>query len=117
CAFVAKPLRLPADLAALLGPGAPPLPESALDPAYAARNGGADPLALRDDLMHAFETLTRAGPPGLDYAVRFVQGLARCAGDQGLDACAREARRAGDVALLLATLSERAERAGRALPI
>lgn len=116
CAFVAKPLRLPADLPALLGPAAPPLSDHALAQ-EAGRNGGGDPLALRDDLLHARATLAREGGRGLDYAARFVRGLARCAGDQRLQDCAQAAQRAGDAGLLLAALTERADRAGRARPI
>lgn len=129
CAFVAKPLRLPADLPALLGPAAPALPDTAPDPVPGGafdrgldrqgpgRNGGADPLALRDDLLRARAALAQAGPGGLDYAARFVEGLGRCAGDRGLEACARAALQAGDAALLMDALSERADRAGQALPI
>lgn len=112
CAFVEKPLRLPGDLPALLGPAAPVL-AAALGP-EAGRDGGADPLALRDDLLHARAALAGGG---LEYAARFVQGLGRCAGDAALQACARAARAAGDAELLRAALTERAERTGRALPI
>jgi DNA-binding response OmpR family regulator len=82
CAFVAKPLRLPADLPALLGTeaGALPLPEAP------------DPLALRDDLEQARRALAEAR---LDYASRFVEGVARCAGDEGLARAAAQARRCG----------------------
>jgi CheY-like chemotaxis protein len=110
CAFVAKPLRLPGDLAALLGPEAPVLPAAALPDRTAGRNAGADPLALRDDLMHARDVLARPGPGDVDYVVRFVQGVARCVGDPGLHAQARAARQSGDIAPLLAALSDRTAR-------
>jgi CheY-like chemotaxis protein len=111
CAFVAKPLRLPGDLAALLGPDeAPQMPPSALADPAAGRNAGADPLALRDDLIHARDVLSRQGRGGLDYAARFLQGLARCAGDAGLTAQADAARASGEIGPLMASLSDRAAR-------
>lgn len=100
CAFVAKPLRLPADLSALLGMDAPVLPTGALPGAEAGRNAGADPMALRDDLIHASRVLQDHGNAALDYAAGFVQGLARCTGDTALQGLAQQAvarRDAGDL--------------------
>jgi CheY-like chemotaxis protein len=95
--FLAKPLRLPADLPVLLGPAAPaggatgPLPPI-------------DPLALRDDLARAGRALA---DQRLDYAAGFLQGLARCAGDPGLDQAATLARRTGEAGPLSRLLAER----------
>ncbi len=58
------------------GPRGPrPLPEGEVDP---------DPIALRDDLCHAAEILSRGGGPGLDYVAQFLAGVAKGAGDHGL---------------------------------
>ena len=46
-----------------------------------------DPLALRDDLTRALQLAGRDG----DYVARFVQGLARSAGDPELEAAVRDA--------------------------
>lgn len=107
CAFVAKPLRVPADLPALLGPMLQlpgPIPGRDAGP-----NAGADPLALRDDLRRA---LTALGEARLGYAARFVQGVARCAGDDGLGAAALAAQRTGRPAGLIAALAAREASAG-----
>ena len=117
CAFVAKPLRLPGDLPALLGPDAPAVPAGSLPGAQAGRNGGADPMALRDDLVHARAVLLDRGADGLDYAARFLQGLARCTDDTALQGLARDARLSGDTACLLDVLRERAAAEGRQRPI
>lgn len=106
CAFVAKPLRLPADLPALLGRG---LEAPAVLPGpEAGPNAGADPLALRDDLRHARAALDQAR---LGYAARFVQGLARCVGDDGLGRAALAAQHSGQAGGLLAALALREGRA------
>lgn len=98
-AFIAKPLRLPRDLAALLGAPA------ALPPSAAA--SGEDPLALRDDLSRARTILARDGVKGLDYAARFVEGVALCAGDPQLLAVAARARRRRDPSVLRNALESR----------
>lgn len=95
--FVAKPLRMPGDLGALLG-----LPDAV---AGGGPPGGADPLALRDDLLRARAALAGAAPR--DYALGFVQGLALCAGDEGLGREAARARHSGESAGLLAALAAR----------
>ena len=110
CAFVAKPIRLPADLPALFGPDGPLLPAAALPDPDAGRNAGSDPMALRDDLVRAHVELERTGVAGLDYAAGFLQGLAHCAGDDGLQAAVRHARQSRDIAPLLAELAARTER-------
>ena len=83
-AFVAKPiLGLAAFQAAILGAlppgrgprGPRPLPEGGVDP---------DPVALRDDLCHAAEILSRGGASGLDYVAQFLGGVAKGVGDEGL---------------------------------
>jgi CheY-like chemotaxis protein len=117
CAFVAKPLRLPADLPALLGPDTPSVPPGSMHGPQAGRNGGADPMALRDDLVHARTVLMDRGTDGLDYAASFVQGLARCTGDPALQGLARDARLSGDASCLLDVLSERAAAETRHRPI
>jgi CheY-like chemotaxis protein len=108
CVFVAKPLRLPADLPALLGPGL--VAPGVLPGPEAGPNAGADPLALRDDLRHAREAV---GQARLGYAVRFVQGLARCAGDDLLGRAAVAAQHSGQTAALLAALAAREQQGGR----
>lgn len=118
CAFVAKPLRIPADLTALLGPYAPVLP--GIEPEFTgavggydaspadSRNAGADPLALRDDLLQVQAVLDRqTAPGGFDYALQFLQGVARCSGDAGLDTQIRCAVRDGNIRPLLAALASR----------
>jgi len=117
CAFVAKPLRLPADLPALLGPEAPTIPASALPGPEAGRNAGADPMALRDDLVHARTVLQHRGHDGLEYAASFVLGVARCADDPALLALARDARNSGDADGLLLALGERARSEALRRPI
>jgi CheY-like chemotaxis protein len=97
-AFLAKPLRLPADVPVLIGmapPGAPEPPRDALT---------ADPLALRDDLTRAARVLPDAR---IDYVARFIAGVARCAGDQGLAGAASEALAKGEVEALRVALAER----------
>ncbi|QFS81307.1 KDP operon transcriptional regulatory protein KdpE [Roseivivax sp. THAF40] len=45
----------------------------------------ADPIAYRDDMAHAAEVLSREEDlPGLDYAARFLSGVALSAGDRAL---------------------------------
>jgi len=115
CAFVAKPLRLPADLPTLFGPGCPTLPDPHQPRPDVGRNAGGDPMALRDDLVRARAVLERAAqargdPDGLDYAAGFVQGLARCVGDDGLQAAARRARESRDVVPLMAEIAARTHR-------
>jgi CheY-like chemotaxis protein len=82
--FIPKPiLGLAAFQAAILsalppgrGPKGPrPLPVGEVDP---------DPIALRDDLCHAAEILSRGGGPGLDYVAQFLAGVAKGVGDEGL---------------------------------
>lgn len=107
CAFVAKPLRVPSDLPALLGPGLQ-LP-GAIQGREGGTNADADPLALRDDLRRALAAL---GEARLGYAARFVRGVARCAGDDGLGAAALAAQRSGRPAGLIAALAAREASAG-----
>jgi len=106
-AFVAKPVRIPQDLAALLGPGAPVLAEHGPGTGEGGRNAGADPLALRDDLLRMQAVLDQDAPRGLDYAVGFLQGLARCTGDAGLGEQARRAAISRDALPLVAALTAR----------
>lgn len=94
CAFVAKPLRLPADLPALFGPGTA-APRTLAAP---------DPLALRDDLERGRRALAEAR---LDYASRFIEGVARCTGDDGLAQAAEQARQQGQGEGLRASLEAR----------
>lgn len=58
-----------------------------------------DPLALRDDLIHAAEVLhPDAGEAALDYAAQFLRVLARSAGDAPLEQAAnRLAARDGSI--------------------
>lgn len=57
-----------------------------------------DPIALRDDLIHAAEVLRPgAGGPAMDYAAQFLHGLALAAGDEGLERAADQlAQHQGD---------------------
>lgn len=110
--FVAKPLRLPADLVVLLGPGAPTLADWTAPPEAEGRNGGADPLALRDDLMTAQAALTQGDAQGLAWALQFVGGVARCVGDAGLVQAVAQARVSGQSCALAAALDARAVGAG-----
>ncbi|MFN4156522.1 MAG: response regulator [Paracoccaceae bacterium] len=61
-----------------------------------AEGGGADPLALRDDLAHAADLMASAPDAAVrGYLARFVAGIARSAGDADLaDAAAAAALRA-----------------------
>jgi len=43
-----------------------------------------DPVAFRDDLLHAADTLKEADEDLIDYVAQFLGGLARSAGDKGL---------------------------------
>ncbi|WP_294224456.1 response regulator [uncultured Shimia sp.] len=43
-----------------------------------------DPVAFRDDLLHAADTLKEADEDLIDYVAQFLGGLARSAGDQRL---------------------------------
>lgn len=102
-AFVEKPIRLPQDLADLLGPAlAGDAGSARLGPAAAlGRMPAPDPLALRDDLAQAERALAE---DRRDYALGFLRGLARCVGDPGLAASAEEARATGRTDLLRADL-------------
>lgn len=94
-AFIDKPI---VGLAAFLGAILPHLPDHAGDHADLAAPPAPAPLApdrlaLRDDLARAAALLARPpadAPPG--HAAAFVQGLARSAGDTGLESAARAAR-------------------------
>ncbi|WP_412555261.1 response regulator [Shimia sp. MIT1388] len=43
-----------------------------------------DPVAFRDDLLHAADTLKEGDEELIDYVAQFLGGLARSAGDKGL---------------------------------
>ena len=112
-AFVAKPLRLPADMAVLFGksetdiPLGPGLAGGTAPPEETGRNGGADPLALRDDLQRARRLLVSDDPGNRGYAVSFLKGLGHCSGDVALtDAAAAHGHGAG-VARLIAAVDAR----------
>ncbi len=67
--------------------------------------GVPDHLALRDDWLWARTALAEGR---LDYASRFVEGVARMAGDMALFRLAVRARQEGDAAALATALAERA---------
>lgn len=97
-AFIAKPL---ASLAAFQQALLAHMPEAALATGLRmlpSEQINPDPLALRDDLAHAARFLDEQdGPQAVDYVARFLMGLARSAGDEGLAEAARalvEARQA-----------------------
>lgn len=134
-AFWEKPLHLSGPLAQMLGiapvPGAPlPVcgsfsapparPHSGADtsiaprspdtpwPRHPDRNMGADPLALRDDLLHAQGLLLPdAGPARIGYAAQFLVGIARSMDDRPLLALAERVRSSGEAAPLIAHLNQR----------
>jgi len=75
-----------------------------------------DPLALRDDLLHAAAML--AGRPdgaALNYAAQFLRGLARAAQDHGLEQAAGwlDARDAGGLGRVRGILQSRIRAAAR----
>lgn len=123
--FWQKPLRLSGPVAQLLGMADTPAPNGALHtpsaPASAAqpgagalwpdppcRNTGADPLALRDDLLRAQDMLAQGGTPGaIGYAAQFLSGIARSLDDRPLLALAEHVRSSGDAAPLIAHLEGR----------
>lgn len=123
--FWEKPLRLSAPQARLLGIAAGPLAAGGSDiaraenpartpdcaaplPRIADRNMGADPLALRDDLLHAQGLLAlTAEPARIGYAAQFLAGIARGLGDQPLLALAERVRISGEAAPLIAHLNRR----------
>lgn len=120
-AFWEKPLRLSGPLGRLLGmdqdhgranmdaPGAPPGPDAAENrPRQPSRNMGADPLALRDDLLRARYMLTHAGAPSrIGYAAQFLTSIARSLDDGTLLALAERVRTGGDATALIAHLDRR----------
>lgn len=72
------------------------------------RNAGADPLALRDDLLRAQELLAQPpAPERIGYAAQFLAGIARSLDDQPLLALAERARSSGEAAQLIAHLDRR----------
>lgn len=64
-----------------------------------------DPIALRDDLRLAADLVQTRGDP--TYALSFLQGLARAAGDPALEAATRAARTGFDRALLARLVLDR----------
>jgi len=84
-------------------------PDSAAPPRPVPdRNMGADPLALRDDLLHIQGMLAQATEPArIGYAAQFLVGIARGLGDQPLLALAERVRISGEAAPLLAHLDRR----------
>lgn len=73
-----------------------------------ARNMGADPLALHDDLAYAHALLAQPPKPErIGYAAQFLTGIARSLDDQSLLALAERVRSSGEVAPLLAHLGQR----------
>ncbi len=69
------------------------------------RNTGADPLALRDDLLRAQDMLAHDTEPAqIGYAAQFLAGIARSMDDQPLLALAERVRRSGETAALIAHL-------------
>lgn len=121
-AFLAKPLSLSAHLTPLLGVAvdlgqrlgvidtALGLPStarpSALESPRPNRNMGADPLALRDDLMRARDLLARGQEPAsIGYAAQFLSGIARSLDDRRLMELAERVRQSGEPAPLLAHLT------------
>mgnify|MGYP002621206565 FL=1 len=124
--FWEKPLQLSGPLAQMLGvapaPGdplpvagppsgpthPPPLSTAAPWPRHPDRNMGADPLALRDDLLHAQDLLLQDGEPArIGYAAQFLAGIARSMGDRPLLALAERVRASGEAAPLIAHLNKR----------
>lgn len=117
--FWVKPLRLSGPLARHLGlvpdPGEPTV--SPVAQAVAAsrppprppeRNMGADPLALRDDLLHAQDLFAQASEPArIGYAAQFLSAIARGLDDQPLLALAERTRTSGEAAQLIAQLDRR----------
>lgn len=74
------------------------------DPATA----GADPLALRDDLIHAADLMAMApDPEARSYLARFVAGVARSAGDTDLAEAAAAAALRPEALPLLHRLVQR----------
>lgn len=75
-----------------------------------------DPLALRDDLLHAAAVLGgRPDGAALDYAAQFLRGLARAAGDRALEEAAGwlSARDAGGLGRARGLVQARIEAAAR----
>lgn len=120
-AFWEKPLRLSGPLGRLLGMDRdrdranmdrPDTPSGirATDcwPHQPSRNMGADPLALRDDLLRAQYMLAHASAPSrIGYAAQFLTGIARILDDGILLALAERVRTGGDAAALIAHLDRR----------
>jgi DNA-binding response OmpR family regulator len=114
-AFCAKPLDMAGHLAAILG-ATRAQAQSILDPrllrpggapadARGGQAGGADPMALHDDLKRAHALLRARGSVG--YAGQFVGGIARSLNDAKLIAAADLARDRGRRRPLLDVLSAR----------
>ena len=92
--FLAKPIdSLAVFQQAILGPLADP--ERSAPRALPADRIAPDPLALRDDLVHAAAVLAprRGAEPALDYAAQFLQALGRSAGDRDLERAAGQVAR------------------------
>ena len=111
-AFLLKPLSLARHLGALLGAASPAGTDLAgIDRALGllpggtrgARNAGADPLALRDDLRLVRDLLTGpADPARLSYAGQFLASIGSAMQDEALAQQARAATARGDRAALVA---------------
>lgn len=124
-AFLEKPISLATHLEQMLGRRAET--PAGLGPAAIARgttghagprpsrNTGADPLALRDDLMRATRLLSEAGqnpngaPALTGYAAQFLAGIARSLEDWPLMELAERTRLNGHPEALLAHLHHRME--------
>ena len=120
-AFWEKPLRLSGPLGRLLGMDqnhdranitSPDTPSKFGAADYwsprPSQNMGADPLALRDDLLHAQYILAHASAPSrIGYAAQFLTGIARSLNDGALLALAERVRSGGDPTALIAHLDRR----------
>ena len=97
-AFLLKPLSITRHLIALTGEDGEGFDPSDFDPgAPRDRNAGADPLALRDDLMLARDLLNGpADPERLRYAGQFLASIGRSLQDEPLAEAASLARETGN---------------------
>lgn len=120
--FLEKPLSMARHLHRLLGcdlelgagldqvDQALGLPHASTGPTNARsdRNMGADPLALRDDLLHAHALLhDTEEPERIGYAAQFLMGIARSLDDRGLMDLAERTRLNGCSGPLRAHLDQR----------
>jgi len=82
------------------------LPAPAFEGQRPSRNMGADPLALRDDLLRARELLAQGqDSANIGYAAQFLSGIGRSLDDHRLMELAERVRQSGEPAPLLAHLT------------